>query len=421
MHCSAYQLLRPVLSSEATTPTPFPPPSHERGPWEGSQGSEMPAEPRQKKPVERSLTCLNNEHVPGLKPRLDVGCSNPPHSSGAWQCRPWGGCSGAGDTDHCRCTSSRSGAPHFPSGAPPPWRWRRRRPGPSWQSPCRCKTFPYTRSTKVPRRMTGILSAPRVHFSFAPWALSVCCWGHLCIFLEAWHVSPSPLKVVLIFRFCIAERERSEGLEFRPCTGGRVGWSDLVVDIGVLGPDYCLDLPRLGQPCLGVVVLALLNSTMSLRMIRSGCWRHAPGSHNSCKWQQTQWSPWGSVAGYSSWNIINKTSFLNIILIWPWMGGTHPRRSWCHPRAPSGPCSAKFPPSCGCWQPTRRGRTRAQGQSCYRHGRLDQDVKTLTTILILSFVNYSCTWSSFWFRLFLSNFQRLGDWILQKRAHWTCS
>ena len=26
---------------------------------EGSQGSKMPAEPRQKKPVERSLTCLN--------------------------------------------------------------------------------------------------------------------------------------------------------------------------------------------------------------------------------------------------------------------------------------------------------------------------------------------------------------------------
>ena len=43
-------------------------------------------------------------------------------------------------------------------------------------------------------------------------------------------------------------------------TGGRVGWSDLVVDIGVLGADVCLDLPRLGQPCLGVVVPALLNS-----------------------------------------------------------------------------------------------------------------------------------------------------------------
>ena len=98
-------------------------------------------------------------------------------------------------------------------------------------------------------------------------------------------------------------------------------------------------------------------------------------------------------------------TFLNIILIWPWMGGTHPGISWCHPWAPS----------CKCWQPTRQGRTRAQGQSRYRHGRLDQDVKTLTTMLILSFVNYSCTWSSlFWFRLFLSNFQRLGDWIYRK-------
>ena len=94
-------------------------------------------------------------------------------------------------------------------------------------------------------------------------------------------MSPSPLKVVLIFRTFIAERERSEGLEFRPCTGGRVGWSDLVVDIGVLGADVCLDLPRLGQPCLGVVVPALLNSTMSLRMFRSGCWRQA--LYNSCK------------------------------------------------------------------------------------------------------------------------------------------
>ena len=122
---------------------------------------------------------------------------------------------------------------------------------------------------------------------------------------------------------------------------------------------------------------------MSLRMFRSGCWRQA--LYNSCKWRQTQWSPWGLVAGYSSWNIINETSsFLNIILISPWMRGTHPGRSWYHPRAPSGPSSAKFPPGCGCWQPTRRGRTRAQGQSHYRHGRLDQDVKTLTTMLILS-------------------------------------
>ena len=170
MQCSAYQLLSPFLSSEATTPT-----SHSISssfPWERAlRRVAGVGDARWAQAEEASGEKLDlSEHGPGLKPRLGVGCSNPPHSSGAWQCRPRGECSGADGTAQCRCTSSRSGARHSPSGAPPPWRWRRRRPGLSWQPPRRCQTFPYTRSTKVPRRMTGILSAPRVHFSFAPFS-----------------------------------------------------------------------------------------------------------------------------------------------------------------------------------------------------------------------------------------------------------
>ena len=57
--------------------------------------------------------------------------------------------------------------------------------------------------------------------------------------------------------------------------GEKVSSKALYRRSGVLGADVCLDLPCLGQPCLGVVVPSLLNSTMSLRMFRSGCWRQA--------------------------------------------------------------------------------------------------------------------------------------------------
>ena len=139
-----------------------------------------------------------SEYDPRLKPHLGVATLLIvlEHGHAELEARQGHG------TAPCRCISPHSGAPHSHSVAPPPWRWRSRRPGPSWQPPLRCQTFPCTRSTKILRRMTGILSAPRVCCSFAPWPLSVRSWGHVCILLDAWHVPPSPLtvRVVSFFR-----------------------------------------------------------------------------------------------------------------------------------------------------------------------------------------------------------------------------
>ena len=73
-----------------------------------------------------------SEYDPRLKPHLVVVTLLVVLEHGHTELEARDGCSGAGDTAPCRCTSPRSGACHSHSVAPPPWRWRSRRPGPSW-------------------------------------------------------------------------------------------------------------------------------------------------------------------------------------------------------------------------------------------------------------------------------------------------
>jgi len=74
----------------------------------------------------------------------------------------------------------------------------------------------------------------------------------------------------------IAERERREGL--KQGFVQEVGLVGLIWNsIGVLGADVGLH-PPLGLHCLGIVVPALLNSTISLRMFSVQASVLAPGS-----------------------------------------------------------------------------------------------------------------------------------------------
>ena len=63
-----------------------------------------------------------SEYDPRLKPHLGVVTLLVVLEHGHTELEARDGCSGAGDTAPCRCTSSSSGAPHSHSVAPAPWR-----------------------------------------------------------------------------------------------------------------------------------------------------------------------------------------------------------------------------------------------------------------------------------------------------------